>query len=477
MVDAGISHAVVNGLVTGSYIALGAIGLGLVYNIAKVPNFAHGELLMVGAYLAAIINIPWALPGFASFTTEPEVGFTLGVIFFLGTAVSTLGVLYLLGGRRALEGRWWPIRTDPRLAIGVHVIAAIGLGLFVMNTAPSLFAGLIVATLVMAAATPVFDKYLFKQFREGGATLATMLIVTMGLAFAIRFGIQAIFGGSVRAYEFPREIAILGFDINISNFKYFDFFFTEGGLTLRVLDTAPDPNVVMFTVEYPWFIFGGILLGTVAASYATYRWQTRGRQDYSTVQTFGPKLVAPLVGIATFGILMVVLSQTGSVPSSTIHETRIRTSYLRLGIILIAIILMVALHILLLETKLGKAMRASADNLDLAKVTGIDTSKVMMTTWIIAGAYAAIGGVMVGMLFHSIRPSMGFFILLPMFAAVILGGLSSIYGAIVGSYVVGIAMEVGLFATGTSGVHRPSIAFLVLLVVLLAKPEGIIGGR
>jgi branched-subunit amino acid ABC-type transport system permease component len=74
---------------------------------------------------------------------------------------------------------------------------------------------------------------------------------------------------------------------------------------------------------------------------------------------------------------------------------------------------------------------------------------------------------------------MGFYRLLPIFAAVILGGLASVYGAIVGAFAVGIAMEVGFFAlnqfTAVSGTHRVSLAFALLLVVLLVKPEGIIG--
>lgn len=162
------------------------------------------------------------------------------------------------------------------------------------------------------------------------------------------------------------------------------------------------------------------------------------------------------------------------------YASRIRTSLIRLSVIGIAIALMLTLHLLLQETKLGTAMRASSDNLTLAMVTGINTRRVMMSTWIIAGLYAAIGGIMIGVLFHQIVPSMGFFRLLPIFAAVILGGLASVYGAIVGAFAVGLAMEVGFYGINlvgsVSGTHRVSLAFVLLLIVLLVRPEGIVGG-
>lgn len=125
---------------------------------------------------------------------------------------------------------------------------------------------------------------------------------------------------------------------------------------------------------------------------------------------------------------------------------------------------------------MGIAMRASSDNLDLAKVTGINTQRVMMTSWIIAGMYSAVAGIMAGALFFTVTPNLGFFRLLPIFAGVILGGVTSVYGAVLGSYVVGFSMELGIYALDLSGVHRVSMAFLVLIVVLLIKPEGLIGG-
>lgn len=480
MVDPGLIHAVIAGIVTGSYIALGAIGLGLVYNISKVPNFAHGELLMVGAYFALLVNLPWDsdLPPFNSLATGPnDISIVLPIFFFVVTFLGAVGVVYLLGGRSALEGGWWPIDVDPRVGLAVHVLAATAIAAYVAYSIPSLLGGFVFAVVIMAALTPLFDKYLFEHFREREAALATMLIVTMGLAFFIRYGAQAYFTGTVRQYRFSGIYTVAGIDIDYMSSKAFDFFVTEGGVVLRVVDRGTDPFQTMGVFDYSWISIVAIAVATIGVGYGAYRWRGAGIGEYETTQTIGPHLVGGFMGLVTLLALAVILPGNASVPRDPLYSTQIRTSIIRLAVILIAAVLMLLLHVLLRETKLGKAMRASADNLDLAEVTGIDTNRVMMTTWIIAGAFAAIAGVIVGMLFQGLRPLMGFFLLLPMFAAVILGGLATIYGAIIGSYAVGIAMEVGLLTFRLSGVHRVTIAFIVLLVVLLVRPEGIVGGR
>jgi len=176
-------------------------------------------------------------------------------------------------------------------------------------------------------------------------------------------------------------------------------------------------------------------------------------------------------------VLAFVLGRPGTVPDNFAYGTRFRLFPLKLLILLISILMMATLHFLLKETKLGTAMRASSDNLDLAKVTGINTDRVMMATWIIAGLFAGLAGVMLGLTLSRVQVNIGFFLLLPMFAAVILGGIRSIYGVILGSFVVGLAMDVGFTLLPVGNEMRVPIAFLVLFFVLLVKPEGLIGGR
>lgn len=475
----GLANAVVTGLVTGSIVALGAIGLALVYNIAEVPNFAHGELLMLGAYMALFVNKPTTVPVFELFTeatTRELSGVGMALLFVLA-AGSALAAVYLLGGLPALKGSWWPGDPSSALALGVHAVAAAALGVVVTLGFPSIWAGLLLSALMLAWIAPFLEKVIFQKFRAKDASLATMLIVTLGLSFVLRFGTQAFYGGQVRTYVVPQVGTVFGYDVGLSAAKFFDFYVTGSGLTMHVIDTGPEPDQAMFTAAYSWLALVALVVVTVGVAAALYRWRRGGAEGYGTSHTIGPKLGAAVGGVLTFVALLFLLAGGGSVPDSSAFSTRIRLSLMRSSVFFIAIGMMAMLHFLLQETKLGKAMRASSDNIDLAKITGINTDRVMMATWIIAGAFAAVGGVMLGVLFSQLTVNMGFFLLLPMFAGVILGGLQSVYGAILGSYIVGLSMDVGIYAIPDIGsTYRIPIAFAILFVVLLVKPEGITGG-
>lgn len=136
----------------------------------------------------------------------------------------------------------------------------------------------------------------------------------------------------------------------------------------------------------------------------------------------------------------------------------------------LAFILVVLIYILLEKTKIGKAMRATADNPALARVSGIATDRVIFWTWMIGGALAGASGVMLG-LNSQVRPEMGWLVLLPLFAAVILGSIGNPYGALVGALIIGIIREVSTaFLNPTYG---PGVAFLVMIIILLVRPQGI----
>lgn len=139
----------------------------------------------------------------------------------------------------------------------------------------------------------------------------------------------------------------------------------------------------------------------------------------------------------------------------------------------LALVLVFLVFWLLTRTKMGKAMRATADNPDLAKVRGIDTERVIAWTWMIGGGLAASGGVLFG-LASQLRPEMGFItILLPVFASVILGGIGSAFGALVGSLVIGIAWQ--LTAAATDPTYGPGVAFGIMILMLVIRPQGLFG--
>ena len=119
-------------------------------------------------------------------------------------------------------------------------------------------------------------------------------------------------------------------------------------------------------------------------------------------------------------------------------------------------------------------MRAASENPALLGATGIDPAVVVRWTCVIGGALAAVAGVFVGLTVQ-VRPLLGFELLLPLFAAVILGGIGSVYGALAGSLVVGVAEALSVPLVGAE--YRAAVAFLVLLVVLVVRPGGIAGAR
>jgi branched-chain amino acid transport system permease protein len=137
-------------------------------------------------------------------------------------------------------------------------------------------------------------------------------------------------------------------------------------------------------------------------------------------------------------------------------------------------ILVLGMHLLLTRSHIGRAMRATSENPALAEVVGIDVVAITRVTWLIGGALACAAGVMVGLTVQ-IRPYMGFDLLLPLFAAAILGGIGSIPGAILGGLIVGLAESLGVVLVGAQ--YRAAISFLVLIAVLLVRPAGLLGSR
>ena len=471
--ETGLLNAAVTGVVTGSIVALGATGLALVYDIAEVPNFAHGDLLTLGAYTALLVNKPDTVPIFNLLVPGAQQhGVAGGAVLFVLSVASVLGIVYHLGGVRALKGSWWGIDPPDVLALGVHGAVAAAVGAIVVLGAPDFLASILFAFVVLGAVVPVLESVVFRKFREKDVELALMLVVSLAVAFIVRFGIQTIFGGEIRFYTIETTFPFAGGQLDISLAKFVDFFVVNEGLLVGVRGTRGETGDLLLALSYSWIELAVIVVATVAAGYAAHRW----RRDSAGV--VGPRLAAALAGVATLGLGAALLwgGAGGTLPESGIISTRVRISPLRIGIILLALVMMSALHYLLQATTLGKAMRATSDNRQLAMVRGINTRQVMMSVWIISGLFAAIGGVMLGFLFSSIEINLGFNLLLAMFAGVILGGIS-VYGAILGSYVVGLAMEIGIFAIpGLSATYRIPVAFVVLLLVLLVKPEGIVGG-
>jgi len=145
--------------------------------------------------------------------------------------------------------------------------------------------------------------------------------------------------------------------------------------------------------------------------------------------------------------------------------------------ILSSLIVTFLVHLLLTKTKLGKAMRAVSDNPTLAQASGINIERVIMWVWFIGGGLAGLSGVLRGVDTRLV-PLMGWELILPAFAVIILGGIGSFYGAILGAYILGFAENFGvvlLSELSISTTYRPAISFLILILIILIKPTGLMG--
>ena len=284
-------HAVaqtgLNGLSLGAIYALGAVGLTLVYGILKLVNFAHGDFLTFGAYMAYLVNVTWGAP-------------LVVAVFWAMVATALLGLL--------------------------------------------------------------FERLLWGPMRAKHAGFLQLILMSIGLAFVIRAVVQWFWGTEIRTL-----------DVNTTD-----------------------------TVD-----FLGLRIG----------------------QT---ELVVLVVGVAV----------------------------------------LVGVGFMLRVTLLGKRMRALSDDLDLAETAGIDTRRVILYTWVFAGALAGLAGVLAGAI-TSLRPELGFELLLPIFAAVILGGIGDAFGALVAGLVLGVMTEWSTLLIDAR--WKVAVGFLVLLIVLVIRPQGIFG--
>lgn len=139
-----------------------------------------------------------------------------------------------------------------------------------------------------------------------------------------------------------------------------------------------------------------------------------------------------------------------------------------------AVIILVGVGLFLQRTKMGTALRAVADDVDLAESSGINVDRVITLTWVLAGSLAAVAGVFFGAN-EAIQWDMGFRLLLLIFAAVVLGGIGTAYGAMVGGFIVGVTVEMSTLIFPNE--LKTAVGLALLVVMLLVRPQGILGSK
>ena len=151
----------------------------------------------------------------------------------------------------------------------------------------------------------------------------------------------------------------------------------------------------------------------------------------------------------------------------------VRLTSEQITVIGVSFLLMILLRLFIMKTRTGKAMRAVSFNLDAAKLMGISTDGIIAVTFALGSALAAAAGVLIGMQIPKIDPLMGIIYGLKAFVAAVLGGIGNVPGAVLGGLLIGISevMVVGYL----SSTYRDAIAFGILILVLLLRPQGILG--
>lgn len=274
--------------------------------------------------------------------------------------------------------------------------------------------------------------------------------------------------------------SILGF----SNFAHGDFMALGAYLVLALLPVVAwlgIPGAPLGSLSFGWDFVLSLLLAMILASVVVV---LLDRVLFKRLR--GANRITLM--IATVGVALALRNLLQFIwgPQPLYYSTKIQMAIpiRQLGIrvkpdqvfiIIIAVVLSVALYMFLRFTKIGKAMRATSDNASLARVTGINTERVILWTWVIGVSLAAIAGALAGIENKFITPELGWQMLLSIFAAVILGGLGNPYGAIVGGLVVGISEEVSTAFISTG--YKPAVAFVILILMLLIRPTGLLGRR
>ena len=237
-----------------------------------------------------------------------------------------------------------------------------------------------------------------------------------------------------------------------------------------------------FTFGYPLFIaipasMAAVAVLAVAMELLVYRRLRARRANLVTME------IASLgIAIAIRGVVQMIWdTQVRYLPNETRPHLEvpgdISIAPNHLFVSGAALLLAIVLHLVLTRTKQGKAMRATADNPDLARASGINTDRVLLWTWAIAGALAGAAGVLL-VVFNAtaqVKPSTGFQLLVPLFAAVVVGGIGNPYGAFIGALLIGVSMEVSTAWALTT--YKPAVAFTVMVLVLLFRPRGILGSK
>jgi branched-subunit amino acid ABC-type transport system permease component len=309
----------------------------------------------------------------------------------------------------------------------------------------------------------------------GVLVVALALIVALaaapgaGVAELAQLTVNGLITGSILALAAVGATLIFGIQ-RIANFAQGDFL-TIGAYAAFVANVVLGQRLAVAA----FVAMVAVALFAVAAHFALFR-PLRGRG------TVAIALISVGLGLVIRNVIFVIAGS--QVRSFDVNQSEV----IELGIIrlspgqavAVAVALLVAplVALFLARTRLGKRMRAVADNRDLAAVAGIDVERIAVAVWILAGALAGLAGFMLGLVQGTFDPNLGVGPLFLIFTAVVLGGIGSAYGALIAGLALGLAMELSTWDAlfgGLDAKYKPVLAFVVLIVLLLYRPQGLFG--
>jgi branched-subunit amino acid ABC-type transport system permease component len=298
--------------------------------------------------------------------------------------------------------------------------------------------------------------------------IAVILAPQADMARLAQLFVNGLVTGSILALAGVGATLIFGIQ-RIANFAHGDFL-TIGAYAAFV-NVVLGQNLLVAALG----AMGAVALFGVAAHFGLFR-PLRGRG------TVAIALVSVGLGLLIRNVIFIVAgSQTRQFnvnQSEVITVGVVRLSPGQAVAVAVAVVVSPLVALFLARTRVGKQMRAVADNRDLASVSGIDVERIGVYVWILAGGLAGLAGVMLGLSQGTFDPNMGLGPLFLIFTAVVLGGIGSAYGALVAGLVLGLAMELSTWDAlfgGLDSKYKPVLAFVVLILLLLYRPQGLFG--
>ena len=272
--------------------------------------------------------------------------------------------------------------------------------------------------------------------------------------------------------------------LRFANFSHAELL-SLGAYTALVFDAlvsglVPALAVKLAPLSLTWALLIAIPLSMIATGISALlidrfifrRVREKGQELSMVFASFGMALVVRNVIGLVFGLSPELYSKDIAFAMVLSLDPLILVKPDQVFVLFAALILMLILHLVLSRTTFGYALRAVAENPSLAQVNGVNLSRTIMHVWLIGGALAAVAGVFYG-LSHQLIPVMGRDLVLPIFAATIVGGIGSVYGAVLGGFIVGIAANLALVVLPSG--YTPSVPFLLIIVVLMLRPHGLFG--